>query len=99
MCDYCMGRLLTSVYRGDPELEITLGLLRNYQISLKQPRTHVLVVLIEDLKEEFRENHQEEVMFETNIIGTTNDRARNLRDYVVFDTNAMNIKSLGLKSL
>lgn len=35
---------------------------------------------------------EEEVMADNDIIGIANDRERNIRDYVVFDLIAMNIR-------
>lgn len=53
---------------------------------------HFLVVDIEDRQEFVQEDlEQEEVdMADNDIIGITNDIARNIRDYVGFDPNAMN---------
>ncbi|KAI5384334.1 hypothetical protein KIW84_071373 [Lathyrus oleraceus] len=62
----CIRGTLNPVYRGDPELERTLRLLRRFQLTGYFP--------------------------DNDIIGIANDRARNIRDYVVFDPNAMNTR-------
>lgn len=83
-----MCRLLNPIYREDPEPERTFRLLRRFQTTghlLGSPR----LFLVFDLEEEPIE--KERVMPDNNIIGIVNDMARNIRDYVVLDPNAMNI--------
>lgn len=91
-----MRMFLTSVCKGDSDLEKILRLLRRFQSTshlLGNP-PHILV--FRNLEEPFEGNFEEvqlkeeRVVAEDDIIGIANDRARNIQDCVVFDPNSIN---------
>ncbi|KAI5412838.1 hypothetical protein KIW84_057459 [Lathyrus oleraceus] len=75
-----MRRLLNPVYRGDPEPERTFRLLRRFQATGHLPGS-LPSFLIFDLEEEPAQ--ADIVMADNNIIGIANDRARNIKDYMM----------------
>lgn len=89
-----MFKLLHLVYKGDPEPERTLRVLRRFQLTghfLGSPPPFFLVDLPE-LEEIVKDKAEAEVVMSDNdIIGIANDRERNIRYYVIFDPNAINI--------
>jgi hypothetical protein len=87
-----MRRLLSPEFRPDPEIERTFRILR----MNREVNTQVGVNLAEeegfhnsDSEEEMAE-HEEVPIAVPDVIGIANDRTRNIRDYAVFDPNAMN---------
>ncbi|KAK2415996.1 hypothetical protein QL285_038430 [Trifolium repens] len=88
-----MRRLLSPEFRAGPEIERTFRILRrNRGVNIQ-----VGVNLAEE--EDFHNSDpEEEEMGEPggvpivlpDVIGIANDRTRNIRDYAVFDPNAMN---------
>jgi hypothetical protein len=89
-----MNRLLSPEYKEDPEIERTFRILRRYQ----RKNTKVGVSSTEgestlsysDSEEEIGEpGGDPTVLAEPDIIWITNDRERNIRDYAVFDPNAI----------
>ncbi|KAI5385172.1 hypothetical protein KIW84_071964 [Lathyrus oleraceus] len=89
-----MRGTLNPVYRGDPELEKTLRLLRRFQLTGHFPKSPppFLTVYIEEQHGFVQEYFEQEevVMADNDIIGIANDKARNIRDYDVFDPKSMN---------
>lgn len=86
--------MLNPVYRGDPEPERTFRLLIRFQATGHLPGSpHSFLVL--DTKEEPTEAYI--VMVDNDIIGIANDKAYNIKDYAVFDPDAMNIRIIRLE--
>ena len=87
-------RLLHPVYRVDPETERTFIVLRRFKLTrhfLGSPPPLILANL-PDLEGIMQDGEEEEVVMADNgVIGITNDRARDIKDYAIFDLNAMNI--------
>jgi hypothetical protein len=89
-----MRRLLSPEFKPDPKIEKTFRILRRN----RGVNSQVGVNLAEE--EGFHNSDSEEEMVEAeevpivmpDVIGIANDRTRNIRDYVVFDPNAMNTK-------
>ncbi|KAK2354700.1 hypothetical protein QL285_092185 [Trifolium repens] len=87
-----MRRLLSPEFRPDLEIERTFRILRrnrgvNTQVGVNLAEEKVFHN--SDSEEEMAE--QEEVPIAMpDVIGIANDRTRNIRDYAVFDPNAMN---------
>ncbi|KAI5395920.1 hypothetical protein KIW84_062204 [Lathyrus oleraceus] len=82
-----MRRLLNPVYIGDLKTERTLRLLRRFQATghLQGSPPPFLVF---DLEEE--PGQEDGVMLDNDITGISNDQARHIREYIIFDHNAMN---------
>ncbi|KAI5424664.1 hypothetical protein KIW84_030741 [Lathyrus oleraceus] len=93
-----MRRLLHPVYRGDPESERTLRVLRRFQLIGHFPGSPTSCILADvpeleiDGELELDEEEAEVVMAYNDVIGISNDRARNIIDYTIFDPNAMNTR-------
>ncbi|KAI5389965.1 hypothetical protein KIW84_075327 [Lathyrus oleraceus] len=90
-----MCRLLHPIYRGDPELERTLKVLRRFQLTEHLPGSPPPFIL-DDVPEleglELDEGEAEVVMEDNDVIGIANDRKRKIIDYAIFDPNSMNIR-------
>lgn len=83
----CFRRLFNPLYRGDREPERTLRLLRRFQTTRHLPGSpHPFLVF--DLEEELIK--EERVMAYNDILDISKDMERNMMEYVVFDSNAMN---------
>ncbi|MCI36665.1 hypothetical protein A2U01_0057888, partial [Trifolium medium] len=87
-----MHRLLSPEYRDDPDIERTFRILRRNQRENTGTGVNLAERGYSSESEEDMANQDdpEIVMAEPDIIGIANDRARNIRDYAVFDPNVMN---------
>lgn len=89
-----MRKLLHPVYKGHPEPERILRVLRRFQLTGHFPEspTSFILAYIQELEGlELDEKEAKVVMEDNDIISIANDRERNIRDYAIFDPNAMNI--------
>lgn len=86
--------MLTLIYKGDLEPEKILILLRRFQAIGHLPGSPPPIILFGNFEGYFEEEPFEEevVMVDNEIIGIANDRARKIRDYIVFDPNSMNTR-------
>ena len=89
-----MHRSLRQVHSGYSDPERALRALRRQHLA-RRTQGIPSVVNVAELEEPHtpeasdNEEEAEAVMAETGIIGIANDRARNIRDYAIFDPNAM----------
>lgn len=89
----CMHKLLTLVYIEDFEPKWTLILLRRFQVVVHLLGSPSPALVFGNFEGYFEEDpfEKERVMVDNDIIGISNDRERNIRDYAMFDPNVMNI--------
>lgn len=80
-----MRRLLHQVYRGDPEPKRTFRVLRRFRFTGYFPRSPLPFTLA-------NLSNLEGIMQDEEEIEVANNNERNIRDYAIFDSNAMNTR-------
>ncbi|MCI38131.1 hypothetical protein A2U01_0059359, partial [Trifolium medium] len=85
-----MRRLILPESRPDPEIERTFRIRRRTQKGTTEVGVNLAEEGYSSDESMADQGEPEGVLAEPDIIGIANDRGRSIRDYAVFDPNAMN---------